>query len=102
MLANLGVPWEGGGAGGGEWDLAAEGAAASGGQQPESEGGIRELLPRREPDPPRVLQNAADEYLAAGQGEGPGQAGAEEEVGQRRPKPGDEYWGSGRAKNAPP
>lgn len=74
---------------------------ANDGQQPESEGVIQELLPQREPDQPRVLQNAADEYFAAVQGEVPGQAGAEEEVGQQRPKPGDEYWGSERAKNAP-
>ncbi|KAJ7407121.1 hypothetical protein WISP_128363 [Willisornis vidua] len=84
---------------GGE-DLAVEVVVANGDQQLENECAIREPLPWHEPDRQHVLQSAADEYFAAGQGEALAQAEVEAAVEQQMLMPGDEYWGSEMAKNA--
>jgi len=102
VLANLGVQLKGGEAGGEGEDLAAEAVVANGDQQLENEGAIQELLPQHGPDQRRVLQSAADEYLAAARGEVLGRVVAEEEAEQQTPTPGDEYWRSETAKNALP
>lgn len=101
VLANLGVQLKDGEAGGGGEDLVVVAVVANGDQQLENECAIQELLPRRGPDRQHVLHSAADEYFAAVQGEVPEQVVEEEEVEQQTPTPGDEYWGSERAKNAP-
>lgn len=100
VLANLGVRLEDEEAGGGEWGPAAEAGAADGDRQLESECEIREPPPRREPGRRRVLQNAADGCPAAEPGEGPEPGAAAEEEEQQTLKPGDEYWGSEKARNA--
>lgn len=100
VLANLGVPWKGGGVGGGGEDPVVEVVVANGDQQLENECVIQEPPPWRELDRQHVLQSAADEYFAAGRGGGLEQVVVEEEEEQQMPMPGDEYWGSERAKNA--
>lgn len=101
MLANLGVQLKDGEVGGGGEDLGAEAVVASDDQQLENECAIQEPPPQREPDRRRVLQSAADEYFAAVRGEVLEQVVAEEEEEQQRLTPGDEYWDSETAKNAP-
>lgn len=100
VLANLGVPWKDGEVGGGGEDLVVEVVVANGDQQLENECVTQEPLPWHELDRQHVLQSAADEYFAAGQGGVLEQVAAEEEEEQQTPMPGDEYWGSERAKNA--
>lgn len=100
VLANLGVRSKDGEVGGGGEDLVVEVAVANGDQQLENECVIQEPLPWHELDRQHVLQSAADEYFAAGQGGVLEQVVVEEEEEQQMPMPGDEYWGSERTKNA--
>lgn len=100
VLANLGVRPEDEEAGGGAWGPAVEVAVADGDRQLESACEIQEPPPQREPGRRRVLQNAADGCSAAEPGEGPEQEAAAAEEEQQTLKPGDEYWGSERARNA--
>lgn len=102
VLANLGVLSKRGEVGGGGEDLVVEVVVANGDQQLENECVIQDPPPLRELDRQHVLQSAADEYFAAGRGGVLEQVVVEEEEEQqqRMPMPGDEYWGSERAKNA--
>lgn len=101
MLANPGVQLKDGEVGGGAEDPAAGAAGADGGQQLENGCATQEPPPRRGPGRRRVLQSAADGCRAAAPGGGPEPAAGAVAGAQRPPTPGDEYWGSETAKNAP-